>query len=248
MKALKYLILFFPTVVFASFDFNPIIATLAPSGEASTVAFQVTNQDKVKIPVQITIYPRVPDVEGKEDYTDKAAEKIEDQFRVFPNQLILEPNETRTIRVSWKGNQKLTTELPFRIIAEEIPVDVSDPNKKYDKAVAHITISTRYIGSLYVTPNGVKPNLIVEVKNSETANKGLELELINKGTAHQVVKNPVLKLKSIGTGKEITCAADEIKDLMNQNIMPGMTRKFHLIWPKELPVGQVKATLEFAKE
>lgn len=231
---------------FAAFDFNPIIATFTPSGQGSTVSFTVTNSDTVKIPVQVSIVPREPDIKGDEVY--KESEKVDDMFRIYPNQLVLNPKESRTIRITWIGNSKTNVEIPFRIIAEELPVDVDDPNKVYTKAVAKIGLATRYIGSLYVTPNGVKPDVLVEAKQTEGAKPSLELNLTNKGGAHQVLRQPVLKVQSVAGGKEVTINGEDVKTLINQNILPGRQRRFTLAWPKNLPVGPVKVKLELAKE
>lgn len=231
---------------FAAFDFSPIIATFAPSGQGATVSFTVTNSDSVKIPVQVSIVPREPNIKGEETY--KESEKMDEMFRIFPNQLVLNPKESRTIRVTWIGSPKTKVEIPFRIIAEELPVDVDDPNKVYTKAVAKIGLATRYIGSLYVTPNGVKPEVIVEAKKAEGTSQDLVIDITNKGGAHQVLKQPVVKLQSISGGKEVVLTSEEVSKFVNQNILPGRQRRFTMAWPKNLPPGPVKVKLELAKE
>jgi fimbrial chaperone protein len=233
-------------IAHASFDFQPIIANLSPSGAAATTSFTVNNYDDHKIPVQITIVPREPDVDGKEVY--KESDKIDELFRIFPDQVVMNPKETRTIRVTYIGSPSIKVEQSFRIIAEELPVDVDDPNKKYTKAVARITIATKYIGSLYVTPSGTKPDVTVDAKRSETASKNMILTVTNKGTAHQVIRKPTLKFKPLAGGKEIEVAGSDIKSMANQNILSGRVRQFSLVWPKDLPEGPVKVTLDPGKE
>lgn len=231
---------------FASFDFSPIIANLAPSGAGATASFVVNNYGDNKIPVQVTIVARDPDLFGKEDY--KETDKVSEMFRIFPDQVVLNPKETRTIRITYIGSPKVSSELPFRIIAEELPVDVDDPKKVYKKAVARISIATKYIGSLYVTPAGSKPEVAIEVKQSAESAKKMILTIKNKGSSHQVIRKPVLKLQSLTGGKEVVLENTELKDLLNQNVLAGKERKFNLDWPKSLPAGPVKATLDLAKE
>lgn len=239
-------VLFLSQIACAGFDFNPIIATLSPSGAGASFAFNCVNPGDTKVPVQITIVPREPDEDGKEDY--KESDKVDEMFRIFPAQIILNPRETRTVRVSYVGDAKITTQLAFRIIAEELPVDLDDPNKVYTKAVAKIGISTRYIGSLYVTPAGAKPDVKVEARQSETAVSDLLLNVNNKGTANLVLRKPVLKIRSLVNGKEIELSGDTVKDLVNQNILAGRVRRFKLPWPKELPPGGLKVTLNVSQE
>jgi fimbrial chaperone protein len=230
----------------ASFDFSPVIATLAPSGQGASFSFNVTNSDDAKIPVQISIFAREPDLDGNEQY--KENDKIDEQFRIFPDQVVLNPHETRNIRVTWTGNPKPNAEIPFRIIAEELPIDIADPTKVYTKPVARVSISTRYVASLYINPQGTKPEIEVEAKRSEAVTKDMILTVTNKGTSHQVIKQPIVKLKTLGGAKEIIMSGEDVKPLVNQNILPGRSRRFTLTWPKDLPPGPVKASLEIPKE
>ena len=118
---MKKIVFFLPFFVgcfaHAGFDFAPIIATLGPSGQSAEESFNVTNLDATKLAVQITIVPREPDLDGKEDY--KESDKIDELFRVFPNQLVLDPKSVRTVRVKYIGDPQIKSELAFRIIAEE---------------------------------------------------------------------------------------------------------------------------------
>ena len=229
----------------ASFEFSPIIANLKPSGSGASSAFTVTNTGANRIPVQVSIVAREPDIAGKEVY--KETEKVNEMFRIFPSQIVLKPKETRTLRIRYVGSPKVKSELAFRIIAEELPVNVSDPGKVYTTAVAQVNITTRYIGSLYVTPSGAAPNVSVDVKRVEIPGKNLELTITNRGTSHQVIKSPIVRIKPIRGGKEIVLPATEVKSLVNQNILSSKTRKFNLAWPSNLPAGPVKASIDFSK-
>jgi fimbrial chaperone protein len=245
-KAILPLIFFIGSIAHAGFDFAPIIANLAPSGQEATASFTVTNAEPTKLAVQVTIVPREPDINGKEEY--KESDKIDDTFRIFPSQIVLEPKETRTVRVTYIGTPQVKSELAFRIIAEELPVDLDDPLKKYTKAVAKITISSRYIGSLYVTPKAAKPEIVIEAKKSETASNDLIVDITNKGTAHQVYRKPTVKILSSVSSKEITLTDDETKPFLSQNVLAGHTRRFSIPWPKALAPGPVKVTLDAPKE
>lgn len=242
------LLVFGPLQSMAGFDFNPIIANLAPSGSGATASFTVTNLDTTKLAVQITMVLRKPDENGKEDFTEKESDKIEENFRIFPNQLILDPKGSRTVRVTYIGEPNIKSEIAYRIIAEELPVDLDDPNRKYTKPVAKISISTRYIGSLYVTPKTAKSDIVIEGKKSETASNQLEIHVTNKGTAHQIYRNPVVKVVSISNGKEVVVPDPDTKELKSQNVLAGMKRVFRVPWPKELAAGSVKVILDSTKE
>lgn len=245
---------FATSTAYAAFEFSPIITTLAPSGPEASTSMTVSNPGDTKIPVQVTIVAREPNEEGKEVYAESDA--VSDMFRIFPGQVVLNPKETRTIRVTYVGSPKIKSEMAFRVIAEELPVDVSDPNKVYKKAVANVTIAIKYVGSLYVTPAGAKPELQVEAKKSETApaKKGdkvseqLVVIVTNKGTTHLVVRKPTLKIQSLVDNSEVIFQENDLPSFNNLNILAGKTRKFVLDWPKKLPVGAVKASFDLPKD
>lgn len=231
---------------FAGFDFAPVIANVAPAGQGATTSFTVTNLDVTKLAVQVTIVPREPDLDGKENY--KESDKIDEIFRIYPSQLVLDPKGSRTVRVTYTGTPDIKSELAFRIIAEELPVDLDDPSKVYTKAVAKITLSTRYIGSLYVTPKLAKPDVKIVATRSSTTPPTLTLEITNVGTAHQVYRKPIVKVAPQSGGKEIQLSEEETKPLMSQNILAGFTRRYNLPWPKEISSSSVKVTVEPNKE
>jgi fimbrial chaperone protein len=203
--------------------------------------------ENVKLAVQVSIVPREPDVNGKEDY--KESEKIDEMFRIFPNQIVLEPKGVRTVRVTYTGTPQIGSELAFRVIAEELPIDLDDPKKAYTKAMAKITLSTRYIGSLYVTPKSAKPEIVAEAKKSETDSKMMILTVNNKGSLHQVYRKPSLKVTSTTSGQEFQFPESELKNLTSQNVLAGRSRVYSLPWPKDIPAdGPLKVTLDAGPE
>lgn len=247
MKKTVFLLIFLlGRIAHAGFDFAPIIANLAPSGQGATASFTVTNLDATKLPVQISIVAREPDIDGKEVY--KESEAVSRLFRIFPEQVVLDPKGSRTVRVSYIGSPQVKSELSFRIIAEELPIDLDDPNRVYTKAIAKISMSTRYIGSLYVTPPGAKPDIVIDAKKSETASEGLIFNITNKGTAHQVYRKPTVRVISQASGSELVLADEYIKPLLSQNILAGRSRRYSLPWPKGLAPGPMKVTIDASKE
>lgn len=237
--------LFFPQS-HASFDLSPIIITIAPSGPMASGAVTITNLDDSRTPVQLSIFHRDPDEDGKEDF--KGMKDAGDLFQIFPSQVILGPKEKRAVRITYVGDPKMKAEMPFRVIAEEFPINVSDPKKVTNKAVASISIATRYIGSLYVTPAGAKPELVIEASPT-TGTKTTEMNLLiqNIGTTHQTMKQVKLLVKSMNGTAEAELNNEGLAGVNGQNILAGRKRRFVIPWPKNIPVGPVKVTAVAAK-
>lgn len=233
--------LFWVQPSFAGFDITPIIATVAPSGPKATVSFTAENTTDAKAPIQISVYHRLPDEEGNEKY--ETAQDASDLFQIIPSQIILNPKEKRTIRVTYVGEPRIKGEMAFRIISEEFPINVSDPTKVKDKTMASIAILSKYIGSLYVKPDGTTPNLVADVSRDAKENK-MVLLIKNKGTEHTILKDIKYKVITDSDKKEYAMPDESIQAIGNQNILAGKTRKFTIPWPKGIPATPVKVVLQ----
>lgn len=231
----------------ASFDISPISAELAPAGPRATISYTVQNTSTNKVPLQLYVVAREPDLEGKEVYKDSA--EVEGLFQIYPSQVVLNPKEKRTIRVSWLGAATLKQELAYRLISEELPFDVDDPNKTYTKVTASVKVASKYVGSLYVRPNGAVANITARGEPTLDATPKLALDLENKGTAHLILRKAKMSLEAIGAKKTVISLTDEqMQPILNNNILAGKTRRIVMPWPKNLPVGPVKVSLEVPKE
>lgn len=227
----------------ASFDMSPIMATVEPTGSAATASFVVQNGSSTKVPVQISIVARDPAPDGTERYTETA--EADDDWQIYPPQLVVGPGEKRTVRVTWMGNASPKKELAFRIIAEELPLNVDEPEKKLRVAEAKVQLSTKYVGSIYVAPKGVKPLLTYRAAR---VGDHLVLDVENTGTAHQVLKSGKLKLANLGGPRTVEMFWKDLVPLYGANILPGKTRHFVLPWPGMLSAGPIKASLELDQE
>lgn len=245
----KYLItasvfsVFFAQTIWAAFDVTPIVLTATPSGPSATVTIQATNNGDAKTPIQISIFHREPDINGKEDY--EKGRDASDLFQVIPSQIILAPKEKRSIRITYVGDPKITVEQAFRFIAEEFPIDVSDSSKVKNKTVAAIAIVSRYVGSLYVKPAGVAGQLVFEAAiERDPKETKMVLTVKNTGTEHKILHDAKYNFLTTADKKQYPISADTLKAMGNHNILPGKVRKISFPWPKEIPVGPVKIVPE----
>jgi fimbrial chaperone protein len=232
---------FFPVFSFA-FSLTPMTVSLEPSGKEATRSFVVDNNSNEKIAVQISMVERQMDLKGLEKFPE-----ADDDFIVYPPQLILGPNEKRTVRVTWVGNPKPTKELAYRIIAEQLPVDTEKQEKPKG---AVIRMLLKYQGALYITPKGVKPELSVQSAGLEPKLKPekLAITIENKGLAHIVLKEPTLIVtpvsKAAAQVTSVKIYAADLNEINGQNVLASSKRKFLVNWPAHLPKGPVKVELE----
>ncbi|HAK45001.1 MAG TPA: hypothetical protein DCO79_03650 [Spirochaeta sp.] len=169
LKRISVLIPFLLACAFTAqaFSFEPITQDYTPSGKGANHVFRASNTGDEKIAVKISVKPRSVEPDGTENQGDESP-----LFMIYPRQIILEPNESRSIRVKWNGDSEPEAEIPFRIIAEQIPVSFAE---KQPILGGQITLVYRYEGSIYIVPPGAKSKLSIKSMNRE-----IETEIVTE--------------------------------------------------------------------
>ncbi len=219
----------------AAFRLVPIEMEFAPAGREATQTFSASNDSAVPVAVEVTIKARAMNESGQDVLQDAF-----DDWVVFPEQLILQPGETQTIRVQWIGDAAPPRELPFRLVAEQVPVDIGRPPAQGGQVRLLVT----YVASLYVVPEGARPDVKIVSAGPVTAPNGqaaLEVVARNDGTRHRILKDASLGIAA--GGKTLTLPAEALEGFAGENILAGATRRFLLPWPAGLPVGPVTVDL-----
>lgn len=220
-----------------AFQISPIIQDFAPSGRDATQTFQVLNEHDEQVTVQVSIQTREVDVDGRE------AMKPTGAFSVFPTELVVPPHGTQIVRAKWIGDAAPKSELAYRLVAEEVPVV-----PRRDTPGASITMTVRYVGSLYVVPKGVSPSVkVVSAQPAPGPNgkAGIELLVENQGTAHTILDNPSVEVTSGGVTKRMSGAMLD-GNLPQENVLAQHQRRFWVLWPEGLPQGNpLQAKLTF---
>ena len=162
-----------------------------------------------------------------------------DNFVVFPAQVILQPGQEQAIRVQWIGDPAPSQELAFRLIAEQLPIDLGEAQEEGGQ----MKLLVRYIASLYVVPDGAAPEvaLVSAVPSSDGA--GLELVFENSGSAHALLSELVLTIA--GGGGEVVLTKGQLEGVAGQNVLAGRTRQSVIAWPAGIAPGPVTATFTY---
>lgn len=205
----------------------------AQEGSKATQVFVLENNGSDKVPVQLEAVTRDIAVDG----TEKRAKT--EEFIIYPEQVVLLPNEKRNIRVTWTGG-KVESEKAFRLIASQLPLEFHDENSKTVKNNASLKFLIQYVASVYVTPPNAAPKVkVVAVKKLKP--KQIEIEMANGGNAHKVMRP---KLMQIFSGEKKVLEMKEVKDLETENMLAGITRKFTVNLPQDVPDKNLSLKLE----
>jgi fimbrial chaperone protein len=211
-----------------AFLFSPFRAKFEPSGDGANQLFTVENNTDQPATVQIRITAREVNVEGGEQNIDD-----EKDFAIYPAQLVLEPHARRSVRVQWMGDPNLKEEKAFRIVAEQLPVNL-DQEKPKTSAVRFLV---SYRGALFVTPPGLASDVTLDFAgetHNSAGKKMLEIVLHNRGAQHALLRNLKLAIKD-DKGNTVTLAGeDELKDVTGETILAGHRRELTMPWPQGL--------------
>lgn len=215
--------LFFGATAFA-FRISPMVADFSIPANGLSQVFAIENPGKEKIPLQIEITTRVQDELGEE-------KRVTSQdFSIYPEQLVLQAGEKRNLRVTYVGNRELKTEVPYRLIVTQLPVDF-----KKQKADANVKVNflLQYVASLYVQPKSIKSS--VQLKSFRVLGpKALEVLIENSGTKRQMLIESSVQFFDVD--KNTIGKIEQVKEIEGLNILAGSVRKVVVQLEKEVPV------------
>jgi fimbrial chaperone protein len=212
-----------------AFSLTPIEAELSPSGQGASQVVRLQNTLDEPLAIEIDVKHREMGRHGEDVLSD-----AEDDFMVFPAQVVLQPGQSQSVRVQYVG-PPLARERAYRLIAEQMPVDVGQAPQNGGR----MRVLVKYVASLYVRPRDARP--AVALRRAATVQDGgrrwLELEIANDGTAHQVLKG--LSVRGGAPG----LAGEALKALVGENLLAGAVRVFRLPAPAGVELGPLALQL-----
>lgn len=194
-----------------AFNFSPIEATFRPSGVGATHTFTVENPGQRPIAVEITVFAREMNLDGSD-----RLEPADGLFDVYPAQMIVEPGTRQAVRVQWRGPGDLDSELPFRLIAEQLAIDLGDEEREGGA----LDLLVRYVAALYVQPSNVDARVELQVTK---VGPDLVIEAVNRGQAHAILSTRDFELHDGDESIEWTDAQREA--IGSINVLAGATRQ-----------------------
>jgi fimbrial chaperone protein len=202
--------------------------SIDPNAKIKQGQLLLDNSTDKPMAIEIRAALRVQKPDGTEEMPDTS------ELMVYPPQLIVPAKEKRTVRIQWTG-QAPSGEKAFRIIAEQLPLEVEEQKTKK----TGIKMLLKYIAAFYVTP--AESRAKVELEGIE-AKEQLLVTVSNSGSKHQLLQNAVLSLK--GANKTLKLEGDALKGLLGENILAGSKRIFRIPLPKDY-TPDMKGSLKF---
>jgi len=229
---------FFLSLNSYAFKFSPMSTSIGVSENKNSTLFYLENDSDQPIAVTATLLKREIDREGVESNP-----KVGDEFSLYPSQLIIPPNEKRSVKVTWIGKTVPASELSYRLVAEQLPIDL-DKNKKQK---ASIKVLLRYVAALYVTPEDYQAEVVL--KKMEIDEKHVSFLIANTGRSHQVLSNLFIKVK-VASKKDIELNSEDLKGMSGENVLALSERLFR--FPRNGKFKDIqttdKVTIDFEKD
>lgn len=127
----------------SAYQFSPLEQTFEPSGGGATRTYTIVNDSDDTIAVRISALTRDQDADGGE--TNSPATNY---FSIRPANVLVGPQASQVVRVTYRGPRMTPNELAFRIKAEQ--VEYSKGRKAGGKRMFNFLYN--YVTSAYIQP------------------------------------------------------------------------------------------------
>ena len=230
----------FVVVEVFAFQFSPLEQTFSPTGAGNTKTYTIVNDSNDSIAVEITALTRSQNAKGQEINSPATQ-----YFSIVPNKTIVKPQSSQIVRVQYRGPQTTTTELSFRIRAEQVPYSKgknADDNSMFNFLYVYTT-------SAYVEPSQVvervairqvAPSYQIVEKTDEDGNvtkekvETMAVTLSNLGTVHQLLIDATLIVQDSKGNTVKLSGSNQLSGLTGTNILARKTITLQIPWPSEL--------------
>lgn len=206
--------IFFISLNSHAFKFSPMSASVGIKDGKNSTLFYLENDSEQPIAVTASLLTREINIDGVE-----SNKKIAGELSIYPSQLIIPANEKRSVKVTWTGKMIPQSELSYRLIAEQLPIEL-DKNKKQK---ASIKVLLRYVAALYVAPEEFSSSITLKKMDVREKEKDVSFLIANSGKKHQVLSS--LKLEIVGK-KSIELSGEELKGMSGENVLALSERVF----------------------
>lgn len=222
-----------------AYDVRPIVIQLSPEGAGSTQSVIISNSHDEPIAIEVRAYHRIQKPDGSED-----REPEDDDIIITPPQLVIAPGASQAVRVRWVGDPNPPRELAFRLITEQLPINLITQQR--EDFTANVSVNYRYEAALYVTPHDAKPNARIDRAAPATGEDGsqlLELDIVSEGTRRASLDKPTVIVTPAGGGSSVILEGEAVVGLNQLVTLASSRRTVRIPWPQNVSVGPVQAEL-----
>jgi P pilus assembly chaperone PapD len=231
----KLLLLLITSNLLLAINLIPMTETLTTK-KKKNIIFKVSNPTDEPVAVNFSVFKVV----NNENHKEKRENT--NSVQAYPTQFVLSPKETKSVRVRYMDKTLPELEEIYRIIAQELDIDVSDKKEEETNGEIKAKIKMRfsYEGILFVHKKNAKP--ILEVQSIKQNINSITLTISNSGTASDLPNiedyDYFVILKD---GKEYSLNKADLKGAEFRRVLAGKTNTFHLKHITSVPVDKIES-------
>lgn len=228
------LLIFISNFLFA-IDLVPLTQTVK-SKRDKNILFQVSNTTSDPVAVDFSLLKVVGIKNNKEQRVDTS------EVQAYPTQFILNPKETKSVRVRYMNKKLPQYEEIYRVMVKELDIDVSDKSENRNITTVHAQLKVRYSyeGLIFVHQENATANIFVE--SIKRTMNGIELTLKNSGNMSAIpYPNIYNYIAILAGGKEQTLLKKDLKGVDLRRVLTGKNRTFFLKNITSLPIAKIES-------
>ncbi|MDR1334930.1 MAG: hypothetical protein LBJ19_01485 [Holosporaceae bacterium] len=198
------------------YEFEPGDTT----SNGNIIQYSIKNLSDKPFALEVTILRREIGVDGGETLIPD-----EDSFCVYPSQIIIPANGSRSIKVSWIGNDAFKKdprrEQAFRVRFSQYSLETNKRSRKQKGPAVEVRLEV--LTSLYMVPAKACAAVSLVSTKATTINgeNAYIVQLKNNGTKHLAAKNADVKLNLFGKEGNFGDFVDDVCP-----VLAGHTRAF----------------------
>ena len=217
----KIILLLVASKLLFAINLVPMTETI-DSKKTKNIVFKVANPTNEPVAVDFSVLKVLNTQNNQEKRVTT------NEIEAYPTQFILAPKETKSVRVRYMGSKLPEKEKVYRVIAQELDIDVSD--KKEDtsdgKIKAQIKMRFSYEGLIFVHKADAKAQLSIE--NINKSANGLQFNVTNSGTSSALPNIANYNYFAQSQGKEFQLTQNDLKGAEFRRVLAGESNQFTL--------------------
>lgn len=212
---------------------QPMVYQLETIGNNSSTNLTIENTKSSAITYEMVAVKVSHDEMGNETRTD-----AEDDFLIYPPQTLVAPGKKQIIKVKYVGDPQLELSQTYRILVNELPVDLSGGEN------SGISVAINFSTLCNVVPTGSSAALeVTELSQAEGDKWSITIE--NSGTRFSRLTETIVEVSSLNDpSKKKVFRNEYISDLFNKNLVaPKSKLKLEMPAIEGFEPGNTKITI-----
>ncbi len=187
---------------------QPMVYELEPIGSKSSIDLRIENTKNSPITYEINAVKITHDEYGNETQTSG-----ENDFLIYPPQTLILPGKRQIIKVKYIGEPQLELSQTYRILANELPVNLSGGEN------SGVSVAMNFSTLCNVSPANSTPEISV-AKLEQASDGKWSITIANDGTRFVRLTETVIEVSNINDAKDKKVFRNEyISDLFDKNLV-----------------------------